>query len=224
MDLKLIYVDTPFWRAEVPRIALHHGSIPFKDERISRKDFLNARKSGLTERGYLLPFKQIPVLIVDNVSLSQTGAISRFCGKISGLYPSNNDLAAARIDQVIDMATDITVLFSTYRKSSENKLDLEGRKLFFDSYILPKLFLLENSLSLESNFLNGEGLTIADITIWRVIGWLSSGLIEGFPTNFIHKLPTLQKICLNTELSPVIIDWIEKTYPENYIRGHYGSP
>ena len=73
----------------------------------------------------------------------------------------------------------------------------------------------------EPNSIKGERITIADITIWRVIGWLSSGLIEGFPTDFIHKLPTLQKICLKTELSPVIIDWIQKTYPENYIRGHY---
>ena len=94
----------------------------------------------MTEQGYLLPFKQIPVLLVDNIPLSQTGAISRFCGKISGLYPSNNDLAAAKIDQVIDMATDITVLFSNYRKSSENKLDLEAESFFLIVISFPNYF------------------------------------------------------------------------------------
>ena len=33
MHLKLIYFDFPFWRAEVSRLALHLGGVPFEDVR-----------------------------------------------------------------------------------------------------------------------------------------------------------------------------------------------
>ena len=36
--------------------------------------------------------------------------ISRYCGKQSGLYPRDDDWAAAKIDEIIDTATDITVM------------------------------------------------------------------------------------------------------------------
>ena len=50
-------------------------------------------------------------MIVDDVSIAQTGAIARFCGKLSGLYPENDSLEAAKIDQFIDFVTDLNVLF-----------------------------------------------------------------------------------------------------------------
>ena len=46
MSTKIIYVDTPFWRAEVPRLSLFYGSIDYEDIRISREDFLSAKKNG----------------------------------------------------------------------------------------------------------------------------------------------------------------------------------
>ena len=221
MELKLIYVDTPFWRAEVPRITLHHASIPFHDKRIPREEFLEARKTGFTNDRDFLPFKQIPVLVIDGISLSQTGAISRFCGKLSGLYPIDDDLMAAKIDQVIDMATDITVLFSNYRKISGNEIILKNRKVFFEKFIMNKLTLLENLLISETSLSNGTTLFISDIAIWRVLGWLSSGIIDGFPTDFVHKLPTLQKTCIRVEETASIIEWVKKTYPKNYVHGNY---
>ena len=66
MSLKIIYVDTPFWRAEVPRLSLFYGSIDYEDIRISREDFLSAKKNGFTQSGHYLPFRQIPVLIINN--------------------------------------------------------------------------------------------------------------------------------------------------------------
>ena len=112
MDLKIIYVNTPFWRAEVSRISLFYGSIDYEDIRISREDFLSAKMNGFTKSGHYLPMRQIPVLIINNYSLSQTGAMSRYCGKLSGLYPKNDELLAAKIDQIIDICTDINNLIN----------------------------------------------------------------------------------------------------------------
>ena len=149
MDLKIIYVNTPFWRAEVPRISLFYGSIDYEDIRISREDFLSAKMNGYTKSGHYLPLRQIPVLIINNYSLTQTGAMSRYCGKLSGLYPKNDELLAAKIDQIIDICTDMTVLFSNYRKNIETSIKHNKRKEFFDNIIMKKMKQLENILLLS---------------------------------------------------------------------------
>ena len=40
-----------------------------------------------------------------------TISLTRYCGKQSGFYPRDDDWAAAKIDEIIDTATDITVVF-----------------------------------------------------------------------------------------------------------------
>ena len=221
MSLKIIYVDTPFWRAEVPRLSLFYGSIDYEDIRISREDFLSAKKNGFTQSGHYLPFRQIPVLIINNYSLTQTGAMSRYCGKLSGLYPKNDDLLAAKIDQIIDICTDMTVLFSNYRKNIETNITHNKRKEFFDNVLMNKMKLLENMLLNDNYFKDLNSLSIADIAIWRIFGWFSSGLIEGFPTNFVKQLKTIQMICLKVEKFDFVKEWISKTYHPDYVRGNY---
>ena len=221
MSLKIIYVDTPFWRAEVPRLSLFYGSIDYEDIRISREDFLSAKKNGFTQSGHYLPFRQIPVLIINNYSLTQTGAMSRYCGKLSGLYPKNDDLLAAKIDQIIDICTDMTVLFSNYRKKTETNINHNKRKEFFDNILMNKMKLLENMLLNDNYFKDLNSLSIAEIAIWRIFGWFSSGLIEGFPTNFVKQLKTIQMICLKVEKLDFVKEWISKTYHPDYVRGNY---
>ena len=221
MSLKIIYVDTPFWRAEVPRLSLFYGSIDYEDIRISREDFLSAKKNGFTQSGHYLPFRQIPVLIINNYSLTQTGAMSRYCGKLSGLYPKNDDLLAAKIDQIIDICTDMTVLFSNYRKNIETKINHNKRKEFFDNILMNKMKLLENMLLNDNYFKDLNSLSIAEIAIWRIFGWFSSGLIEGFPTNFVKQLKTIQMICFKVEKFDFVKEWISKTYHPDYVRGNY---
>ena len=40
----------------------------------------------------------MPIMEVDGQVVGQTGGISRFCGKLSGLYPKNDDMLAATTD------------------------------------------------------------------------------------------------------------------------------
>ena len=111
MSLKVYYSSTPFWRAEVLRVSLYISNTPFEDIRISREEFINMIKTGFLPNGKRVPFHQLPVLEVDGEIIGQTGAIARYCGKISNLY-SDDNINAAKIDQVIDAATDITNLVS----------------------------------------------------------------------------------------------------------------
>ena len=129
MKIKLIYFNFPFWRAEISRISLFYGNIPFEDVRISSDDFAPVKATGTLPDGTVIPTKALPCLSVDGVSFCQTGAIARFCGKLSGLYPNENNVNCALIDQVIDICTDMTNCIS-YPINTEGEAN---RKSFRES-------------------------------------------------------------------------------------------
>ena len=221
LRIKFIYLNNPFWRAEVGRIALFMGGINFEDIRISRDEFLRSRKTGKLDDGTIIPFRQIPCLNVDGTSINQTGGISRFCGKLSGLYPVENAIEAALIDQIIDMATDLTVLLSpSLKEKSEMKKKLMREKLA-NGILIKKISFLEELLETGTrDWFVSKDITIADIAIWRLVGWMTSGMIDYLPTDLIEPFPNLKKNFLNVERHPKIIKWTKTTYPSEYSTGN----
>ena len=51
------------------------------------------------------------MIIISTTISTVTISLTRYCGKQSGFYPRDDDWAAAKIDEIIDTATDITVVF-----------------------------------------------------------------------------------------------------------------
>ena len=221
MKLKFIYVDTPFWRAEVGRIALFMGDIKFDDVRIKREDFSTAKETGTLSDGTVLPFHQIPCLVVDDVSIAQTGAIARFCGKLSGLYPTHDDVNAAKIDDFIDFATDLTVMIDNTPNKTDEEKKRKARRDLATGPLKRKLSMLEKNISSDSEWLVTSNISIADVAIWRLLGWLSSGILDGMPTDLLSGFPKIRKLCLTVDKHPKIQKWISLTYPNTYTRGNY---
>ena len=210
--IKIYYSHTPFWRAEVLRVSLFISNTPFEDVRITREEFINMIKTGYLPNGKKVPFHQLPVIEVDGEIIGQTGAIARYCGKISNLY-SNDNINAAKIDQIIDAATDITNLVSpTIREKDEHK-KIEDRMLLKNK-LLPRWFrYLENILSEStSDWFVENKMTIADIAMWRLLGWLISGIIDGIPTTIVDSYPKLKNIHTNVHHHPKVQEWMLKTY------------
>ena len=214
MEITLYYFKIPFWRAEVARLALFIGDIPFKDYRFESHDTEALKKDGKLPNGRIAPFKQLPVLDVDGEIFAQTGAIARFCGKLSGLYPKNNDLEAAQIDQIIEAAQDINYLVTlSGRDKEKERLEL-ARKILATKH-LPKWFqFLENLLekNQESNFFIGKNISIADLAIWRLLGWLSSGLLDGVPTTILEPYKKIKVLREEVYKHPKVNEWMLKTY------------
>lgn len=210
MKISLIYLDFPFWRAEVSRLALFIGNIDFKDLRISLDEFKRVKEKGELDDGTIIPFHQLPCLTVDGISIAQSGGIARFCGKLTNLYPKDNNIIAARIDQFIDIITDITVMIIS--------TNIENRNETFLRDIYRKLSILNKSLDNISSYAVGNNLSIADICIWSFICWLTGGKIEGVPKNIINKYKNIYKVCIEVDKHPKVNEWIEKTFPKNYAR------
>ena len=209
--IKIYYSHLPFWRAEVLRVSLFIKDIPFEDVRVSREEFIHLIKTGFLPNGKRSPFHQLPVIEVDGKIIGQTGAIARYCGKVSNLY-SDDILKAAKIDQIIDAATDITnVVSPTIREKDEVK-KMEDRKVLVNK-LLPRWFrYLEDLLSEDDSTWFVEKMTIADIAMWRLLGWLISGIIDGIPTSVVDEFPKLKNIHHQVHTHPKVQEWMLKTY------------
>jgi glutathione S-transferase len=209
VKLEFIYWDIPFWRAETSRIALFIGGVEFEDHRPSWEEFLELKAAGE------LPFGQLPILKVDGEIIAQTAGIARFCGKLAGLYPAEDHLAGAKIDQVLDAATEITgVVGPSMRENDpEKKAALRAR---LAAKTLPRwLGFLEVLLEAnrDSDFFVGESLTIADLAIWRMMGWLTGGILEGLPRDLMEPFPCLSHHFAVVDGEPMVREWMDAHYP-----------
>ena len=209
--IKIYYSSLPFWRAEVLRVSLFIKDIPFEDIRISREEFIHLIKTGFLPNGKKVPFHQLPVIEVDGEIIGQTGAIARYCGKVSNLY-ADDMLKAAKIDQIIDAATDITNVVSPTIREKDQEKKMEDRKVLVNK-LLPRWFrYLENLLLEDDSTWFVEKMTIADIAIWRLLGWLTSGIIDGIPTSVVDDFPKLKNIHHQVHTHPKVQEWMLKTY------------
>ena len=208
MKLRLIYGDVPFWRAEVSRLALYLGGVEFEDYRPTWAQIRELKAMGF------LPFGQVPALEVDGRVIAQTGAIARFCGKQAGLYPRYDDFAAAKIDEVIDAATDITNRVSPSMRTSDPE-EKAALRATLAAKTVPQWFgYLEALLAGNGNtgFFVGASMTIADLAVWRLVGWLRGGVLDGIPTTITDGFPLLEAHYTAVDDHPGIRGWMQTHY------------
>ncbi len=208
MKLELLYPDFPFWRAEVSRLALFIGDIPFDNVHPSRKEFAEMKESGA------LTFGQVPVLKVDGKMIAQTGAIARFCGKLSGLYPVDDHFLAAKVDEIIDAATDITNLMSPTMREKDPEKKMALRQSLAEEKLPKWLSYLERYLEKNGStgFFVSNQLTIADLAIWRLMGWLSGGILDGIPKDILEPFTLLKSHFDTIGNLPKVHQWMSKQY------------
>ncbi len=190
MTVRLTYFDFPFWRAEVSRLALHIGGVPFEDVRPTREEFRQAKAQGA------YPYGQLPILEVDGVMIAQSAAIAVYCGKLSGLYPSDDALAAARVDELLAAANQVTNLVSITMRESDAAARAAQRAVLASDTLPIWLERIEKRLAEggAGPFFVGEALTVADLAWWRLLGRLTGGILDGIPTNLVSPFPGLSRL------------------------------
>ncbi len=175
--LKLTYFDFAGGRAEPARLALHIGGIPFDDYRFAPADFPEVRKT--------TPLGQVPTLYVNDVQITQSDAITRYVGKLAGLYPEDA-LQALFCDEVLGALEDINIKIGTTFGMTGD--DLKNAREALVAGALPKyLRWLEQQLeSHGGEFLADHRLTIADLKAFVLLSWLSSGKLDHMPVDLLE--------------------------------------
>ena len=200
--LKLTYFDFDGGRGEPARLALHIGSVPFEDERISPKDWPQFRDQ--------TPFQALPTLEVDGTIVTQSNSINRYVGKLAGLYPKD-DLHALLCDEVMDAAEDIgTRIANTMDLPADAKK--KAREELSNGRITRYLEQLQARLKTAGGeYFADNRLTVADLKIFMLIRWLRSGALDYIPKDLVDRVaPLLVKHFERVAGRPEIAEYYER--------------
>ncbi|HEY6898382.1 MAG TPA: glutathione S-transferase family protein [Rhodocyclaceae bacterium] len=200
--LKLTYFDFSGGRAEPARLALYIGGIAFEDHRFASADFPAVRKA--------TPLGQVPVLQIGERVVTQSDAITRYVGKLAGLYPAD-DLQALLCDEVLGALEDVTILIVATIGLKGGELEQARRALAEDA--LPR-YLRWLQRQLESHggaFLADGRLTVADLKALVILRWLSAGKLDHIPADLVATVaPQLKAYMDRIGSTPAIVKYYEK--------------
>lgn len=200
--LKLTYFDFPGGRAEPARLAMTIGGIPFEDFRFPPGDFPEICKT--------TPLNQVPTLEVDGQLVTQSDAITRYVGKLAGLYPTD-ELQALLCDEVLSALEDVNVkIGATFGMTGD---ELKNARLALAAGPLSKyLRWLQAQLERHGGeFLADNRLTVADLKAFVILRWLASGKLDHIPTDLVDTV------------APRLKAYVERVAATPAIARYYGS-
>jgi len=176
---KLTYFDIDGGRAEPVRIALHAAGVEFEDNRLSFPEFGEMRKD--------TRFNSVPVLELDGTAVTQSNAISRYVGKMAGLYP-DDDMQALYCDEVLDALEDILhYIVPTFGLKGDELR--EAREKLANGWLSTYVRGLDELLARGGGeYFAGGALTVADLKAFVELRWLRSGNLDHIPTDLVDRL------------------------------------
>lgn len=183
--IALTYFDAP-GRAEPIRMSLRLGNLPFEDRRLKFPEFVAAKGE--------LPLGQVPVLEVDGLRITQTGAILRYVARIGDetLYPSD-PMAALLVDSALDSFNDTlshAMMPSLFERDMEKKLAM---RVDLAAGPMKRVLDYVDGLVARSGgpFVAGRGMSIADLVIAAQVDQIRRGGLDGITTAYLEAWPRL---------------------------------
>ena len=93
--------------------------------------------------------------------------------------------------------------------SNTNQFENEDQKLaarleLANGPLKRKLGMLERLISEGSDCIVPPSISIADIAIWRVVGWFTSGLFDGISKDLLADFPKIKRVCLAVDQHPKV--------------------
>ncbi|EGD83350.1 hypothetical protein PTSG_03958 [Salpingoeca rosetta] len=201
---RLVYFDIR-GRAEPARLAFHLAGVEFADVRVSRDQWCKLKPK--------CPYGQLPILQVDGQIIAQSSAIIRFVGKKTNLYPEDH-MEAARVDEVIGLIEDINWLIipTIKERDMERKLAMR-RELATD--LLPRWLAVLNCKFSNGYVLGPDRISIADLTAFTLIGWLTMGVMDGIPKTIVDKHANLKALQARIAKQPNLQAYFDKHYSKD---------
>ena len=201
-NYKFTYFDFDGGRGEPVRIAFHAAGIDFEDHRISFKEFGELRES--------TPFSSVPVLEIDGVPVAQSNAISRYVGKMAGLYPAD-DLQALYCDEVLGALEDLThyIVQTMFKEGEELQ---QAREKLLDGWLSVYLRGLDRLLARGGGeYFAGNALTVADLRAFVQTRSIQSGTLDHIPTDIVNQL------------APALVEHNERVANDPRVVAYYAS-
>jgi glutathione S-transferase len=196
--VKLTYFDFSGSRGEECRLALAVAGVDFEDHRVQRADWLELKPS--------LPFRSMPVLEVEGqFPLSQANAILRLIGRQHGLLPSQDEWECARIESLMDACEDLRSKVSATFGIEDKDALRKKRSELVEGPLTSFAECMEQQV--KGTFVGGDDISVADIKLYVVVGWIQKGVLEHVPADLFDAYPKLSALVRAVAANPEVLAW-----------------
>lgn len=204
---RLYYFDQR-GRAEIVRLVCAYGRVPLDEVEEPRgREFL-VRKPAF-------PFGKLPMMEIQGKMYAQSMALARYAAKQVGLYPTDNDLDALKVDMILDACADIhvPVLRATVAEKDPEQKDKQLK--FIAKYTLPEILrglhahIGGDDDAKSGPFFLGEQISVADIAAFDV---LTNALLpkqhDLLPIDYANDFPKLLELVQHVGDVPSIAEYM----------------
>ena len=66
---------------------------------------------------------------------------------------------------------------------------------------------------INAGFYVGSSLTIADLAMYRLVGWISGGVLDGLPTDLVDSYPQIKANVEATKSNEKVKAYLAEKYP-----------
>jgi glutathione S-transferase len=198
---KLTYFDTPRSRGEECRLALFLAGVDFEDNRIAREAWPALKPT--------TPFGSLPVFEVPGKpAVSQSNAILGHIGRRYDLLPAD-EWEALRLESLLSAAEDLRHAISkTFGIQDAEELKRKRAELV-EGPITSWAANMERQIL--GPFASGSQISVADIKVFVMAGWLKGGALDHVPSNVLAKFPKLEKLYESVKQHPKIVAWYARS-------------
>jgi glutathione S-transferase len=175
------------------RAALLYSDVAFTDTRVQGWEEWLALKPQA-------PFGALPIMKVDEVTYSQSLALARWAGKLSGLYPQDG-LKALAVDEIMDVCQEIL----SGAPSDPDAAIKEAKRKEYAAGPMKNLFDRLAPRVSAPNFVAGPEFTIADLVIYFFLfQMLRGGQFDYIPADYTDAWPSLKALEERIKAHPAV--------------------
>jgi glutathione S-transferase len=194
---KLTYFDSPTSRGEECRLALFVAGVDFEDNRFQRASWAALKPT--------TPFGAVPVLEMEGKPpVSQANAILGYVGRRFGLLPAD-EWEAFRLESLVEATEELRMKISATFGITD-AVELQRRRAELVEGPI-RQFGAAMERQVTGPFASGAAISIADIKLFVVVGWLNKGVLDHIPANVLAPFPKLQAVFANVAAHPKVVEW-----------------
>lgn len=194
---RLTYFDSPRSRGEECRLALFLAGVDFEDVRIPRSEWSSLKPK--------TPFGSLPIFEVEGKpAVSQSNAILAHIGRRYGLLPKD-DWEAMRHESLLSAAEDLRHAVGR-TLGIEDPKELEKKRTELVEGPI-KTWATNMEKQVVGPFTGGTEISVVDIKLFIVLGWLKGGVLDHVPTTVLDGHPKLLALHESVKQHPKVAAW-----------------
>lgn len=197
---KLTYFDFSGSRGEECRLALFLAGVDFEDERIKFGDWSDLKPT--------TPFGALPTLAVEGKgTLPECNSILTWVGRQHGLHPQD-PWEAARHEALMSATEHLryklgaTLQLSDDEKKTAREALLQGA--------IPRFGRGVEAQIGDGPFLAGDRINVADLKLYMITRWLTTGVFDHVPPTVFDDYPRLMALSSAVDVHPKVAEWTSR--------------